>query len=516
MRQGVGGPVGWARGPPGARTPEPRLSAGRKFRDAAVVVLVRGHGRDLETFWVKRGDAVPVQPGFHAFIGGKVDAADAEVPLEGAADDLDRAARACAIRESLEEAGVLVGLEGAADPAVLAAARARLLAGGTTLAALAREHGWRFDASALAPAGRWQTPVFTPVRFDTLYYLVRVPAGQEPSVVPGELASGEWVRPADALARWRRGEVTFVAPILWVLRTLEQGEDGLAARMAAGPEATGRPARRIEMQYGTVLHPMRTKPLPPATHTNAYFVGERDVALVDPGSGEPAELEALFTLAGVLEAEGRRVRFVIVTHHHPDHTGGVEACRARFGARVAGHAALAPHLKLDLVLGDGDVLSLAPGDPAWDLHVLSTPGHTRDSISLWRPASRALFCGDLVPGGPGTVIVDPPDGDMGQYLASLERVAALGPETLFPAHGSPQGAAVPRIRQLVAHRRAREAKVFAALGAVPRALADLVPDAYADTPRELWGFAERSLLAHLLLLERDGRAVRSSAGWRRA
>ena len=218
----------------------------------------------------------------------------------------------------------------------------------------------------------------------------------------------------------------------------------------------------------------------------------------------------------MLQTQGRRVTMVIVTHHHPDHLGGVEACRERFGARVAGHMALSPHLKLDVALGDGDVLRLVPGDPAWDLHVLSTPGHTRDSISLWRPASRALFCGDLVPGGPGSVIIDPPDGDMGQYLSSLERLAALGPETLFPAHGSPQGAAVRRIRQLVKHRRGREAKVLAALGGEPRALAELLPAAYDDTPRELWPLAERSLLAHLLLLERQGRAAREGERWRAA
>lgn len=493
-------------------SPAPRA----KFRDAAVVVLVRGHGLDLETFWVRRSDAVPVQPGFHAFIGGKVDAADADLPLPGVTDDFDRAARACAIREALEEAGVLVALRGAADPAALAAARQRLLAGGASLAEIARANGWDFDPAALEYAGRWQTPVFAPVRFDTLYYLARVPEGQEPSVVPGELAHGEWVRPADALARWEKGEATFVAPILWALRALAQGEDRLAERLAEGPERTGRPARRIEMQHGVVLHPMQTKPLPPARHTNAYIVGTRDVAIVDPGSGEPGELEQLFALAGVLQAEGRRVTMVIVTHHHPDHTGGVEACRARFGARVAGHTALSPHVKLDVALGDGDVIRLVPGDPAWDLHVLSTPGHTRDSISLWRPASRALFCGDLVPGGPGSVIIDPPDGDMGQYLSSLERLAALGPETLFPAHGSPQGAAVRRIRQLVQHRREREAKVLAALDDEPRTPAELLPAAYDDTPRELWPLAERSLFAHLLLLERDGRAVRAGERWRTA
>jgi glyoxylase-like metal-dependent hydrolase (beta-lactamase superfamily II) len=113
------------------------------------------------------------------------------------------------------------------------------------------------------------------------------------------------------------------------------------------------------------------------------------------------------------------------------------------------------------------------------------------------------------------VIVDPPDGDMGAYVASLERLLREPVETLFPGHGSPQGGAMRRIRWLIAHRLEREAKVLAALtdDAVP--LGALVERAYADTPRELWRYAERSLLAHLLKLEAEGRATRDGERWRR-
>src|SRR6185503_9814619 len=108
------------------------------FRDAACVVLVRGHGRELETFWVRRGDAVPSQPGFMAFPGGKVDAADAEFPVPGVNDEFERAARVCATREALEETGVLVGVDGTVDPAALASAREALLGGRATLADVTR------------------------------------------------------------------------------------------------------------------------------------------------------------------------------------------------------------------------------------------------------------------------------------------------------------------------------------------------------------------------------------------
>ena len=486
----------------------------KTFRDAACVVLVRGHGQALEVFWVRRGDAVPYQPGFMAFPGGKVDAADAEFPVRGVADDFERAARVCAVREALEETGVLVGVEGAVDPASLASARDALLGGRATLADVARQHGWALRPDALTFAGRWQTPVFASTRFDTLFFLSRLPSGQAPSVIPGELAGGEWVKPLEALDRFRHGELTFAAPILWTLIALAEGEEGLAGRIAQGPERAATPVRRVELQWGVVLHAMPTNPLPPARYTNAYLVGETEMALVDPGSGEPEHLRDLFALTDHLASESRRVTMVVVTHHHADHTGGVAACRERYGARVVGHRLLSEHMKTDVVVKDGDVLPLAPGLNDWTLRVLETPGHTRDSISLWQPKRRLLFCGDLLPGGGGTVVIDPPDGDMRAYLASLERCAALEPVTLFPAHGSPTGAAVRRIRALIAHRLERGSLVLAALVVGPRSLEDLVPRVYDDTPRELWGWAERSLLAHLEKLEREGRAERAGQGWR--
>lgn len=486
------------------------------FRESAVIVLIRDHGANLEVFWAKRSDEVAVQPGFRAFLGGKVDAADAELPIAGAADLADRAARACAIREAFEEAGVLVGLEAPVAGAPLEPARARLLAGETSFAALALEHGWRFRADALVFAGRWQTPAFSHARFDTIYWLARVPEGQEPRVTKGELESGEWVKPLAALDRYRHGEVTFVAPILWTLIALAEGEDDLAARLASGPERAGQPVRRIEMKWGIVLHPMKTRPLPPATHTNAYLVGERELALIDPGSGEPEELQALFALTDQLATDGRRVTMILVTHHHPDHTGGVEAARQHYRVPVCGHAELARALKLDVTLRDGEWLPLLAGLGDWNLRVLHTPGHSRDHLCFLHPRTRSLFAGDLIPGGTGTVVIDPPDGDMTQYLASLERLLTLGIETIFPAHGAPQGAAERRIRGLIRHRLEREAKVHAALGDDPRDLATLVELAYTDTPRELYGWAERSLLAHLIKLESDGRAVRVGERWQRA
>ena len=162
-----------------------------------------------------------------------------------------------------------------------------------------------------------------------------------------------------------------------------------------------------------------------------------------------------------------------------------------------------------------EVVKLVGGDASWDLRALHTPGHARGHLCFLHERSRSLFTGDHIPGGRGTVIIDPPEGDMGDYVTSLERLLGLDVQTLFPGHGSPQGGARRRIEGLIEHRRAREAKVLEALtGAGPALPAALLERAYADTPRELWPYAERSLLAHLLDLERRGRAARDGERWR--
>ena len=485
------------------------------LRDSAAIVLVRGAGASLQVFWVKRGDAVGYMPGFQAFLGGKVAPEDRDVEMDGAGSEEDRVLRACAVREAFEEAGVLLALVG--DPGrAVGEARRRLLAGEATFTELAREHGWRFRADALVPAGRWTTPPFASARFDTSFFLARLPEGQEPEIVAGELASGEWVAAGDALERWRRGEATFAAPILHTLRALAAGEERLADRLAHAPRDFAQPVRRIELKWGIVLHPMKTRPLPPATHTNAYLVGEREMALIDPGSDEPAELETLFALIDALRADGRTLVMVLLTHNHADHVAGADAVHRRYQVPVAGHAETGRHVRLDRLLVDGERIALAADGPEWDLRALHTPGHTRGHMCFLHTRTRSLLTGDHIPGGAGTVIVDPPEGDMAAYIASLERLLAEPVETLFPGHGSPQGGAFRRIRFLIAHRLKREAKVLAALTGEPQSLAALVARAYDDTPRELWGYASRSLLGHLVKLEAEGRAAREGDRWRRA
>jgi endoribonuclease LACTB2 len=488
-----------------------------RFRGSAAVVLLRGAGPDLETWWVRRGEDASTMPGFEAFLGGTIEPDDAELPVAGAPDESSRVLRACAIREAFEEAGVLVGLAAPprCPPERLVELRERLLSGRATFAALAWECGWQFRADALEFAGRWQTPPFVHVRYDVSYFLARLDPGPQPSVNGPELTWGEWIKPLDALDRWHAGGATFAPPILHVLLALAGGEEDLPMRLVEAPELAAYPVRRIEFKWGIVLHPMKTRPLPPATHTNAYLVGDADMALVDPGSGDREDFESLETLVRMLELEGRRVRVILLTHHHPDHAGGIEAARRRWRVPVAAHPETARHVAVDRVLEDGDIVPLAGAGGDWDLRALHTPGHARGHLCFLHQRTRSLLSGDLVPGGRGTVILDPPDGDVAEYLASLERLLGEPVETLFPAHGSPQGAAHLRIHALKEHRHRRERQVLGALEAEPQELPALVERVYTDTPQDLWGYAERTLLAHLLKLEAEGRAARVGERWRR-
>ncbi|MEO8549457.1 MAG: MBL fold metallo-hydrolase, partial [Kofleriaceae bacterium] len=239
---------------------------------------------------------------------------------------------------------------------------------------------------------------------------------------------------------------------------------------------------------------LRTPTLPPAAHTNVYLVGpeEGPWAVVDPGSPYPDQQAVL---EQALAPVGLEV--VLLTHHHGDHVGGAAALAARFGAPIAAHAETAARvaMPIDRVLADGDVIA--------GLECVFTPGHAAGHLCFARDGH--TIAGDMV-AGLGTILIDPSEGDMALYLRSLERLLARPPSVLLPAHGPslPDGHA--KVREYIAHRLMREAKVAAALGATPADAGALVAIAYADTPRLLWPLAERSLVAHLHKLVSDGRA----------
>jgi glyoxylase-like metal-dependent hydrolase (beta-lactamase superfamily II)/8-oxo-dGTP pyrophosphatase MutT (NUDIX family) len=475
-------------------------------RPASAVILWRD-GRDgREVFWVRRGEGLRFAGGFHAFPGGRVDDDDARVPVPGLSGD-EAAHVAAACRELFEEAGVLLA-HGAEriPPAARDEARRALLDGRIAFADLLFQEALALDPGLLAPAGRWVTPAFFPVRFDAWFYLARLPHGQEASVWPGELSGGEFVPARGALDAWERGDALLHPPNWWGIDVLAREAPPAALELLRHPPGD----LLIEFQRGVVLSSLRTPTLPPATHTNCWVVGlgpGAGCAVVDPGSPHPEEQARLDRVLAVLAGEGRPAREVWLTHHHVDHVGGVAPLVAR-GLPVRAHPETARRVaggEAFLPVEDGELLH-----GRW--RALFTPGHAPGHLCFHDERTGALLAGDMV-STLSTVVIDPPEGDMGRYLASLERLRGLPARTLYPAHGAPAPSAAAKLDEYLEHRRMRAVKVEAAL--VPGGtLAEVTRRAYDDTPPPLLPVAERSCLATLLWLKETGQANLSGDIWR--
>jgi endoribonuclease LACTB2 len=483
-------------------------------RDAAVAVLVRPGPEGTEVFWLRRGTTLSFAAGFYAFPGGRVDDADAKVEVEGTSGE-EAWLRAAAARELFEETGVLIARGAPPSREALKAARAALLSGTRRFAEVLKEWGLKLHAADFLSAGRWVTPSWMPVRFDARFFLVRVPAGTAAEVWPGELADGAWVRPVDALLAWAEGRALLHPPNHFTLSALAESPTLEAARLAM-QQAPAEGTHPVEFQRGVQVLALRTPTLFPATHTNCWLLGTGEVLVVDPGAHEAAEVDRLVARLGELEAEGRPPRAIFLTHHHLDHIGGVKALVGRLGLEVWCHPLTANRLDLrpSRVLADGEVLTLE-GSPDMHLRVLHTPGHARGHLCLVDEASHAAVVGDMV-AGVGTILIDPPEGDMAEYLRQLQRLRDWPVRTLYPAHGPPLADGPGALEGYLAHRAAREARVLAALREKPRTLEEVALEAYGDTPTAWPPVAERSTLAILEKLQGEAQARAVGQGWARA
>jgi glyoxylase-like metal-dependent hydrolase (beta-lactamase superfamily II) len=234
--------------------------------------------------------------------------------------------------------------------------------------------------------------------------------------------------------------------------------------------------------------------------TNTWVIGRGPAIVVDPGPDEPSHLLEIERTAG---AVGR----IVLTHDHPDHAAGAIPLAERTGAPV--HAARPP--AGGERLHDGDRIRSG----GVELVAVATPGHAPDHVAFLLEPERALFTGDAVLGR-GTSVLDPPEGELNAYLRSLHRMREFRPRTIHPGHGPLVLDAVAKLDEYVAHRLERERQIIAALGSGSRPVEELVADIYADQPPELFELAARSVLAHLLKLEAEGRAAkRTTAGVQR-
>ena len=258
------------------------------------------------------------------------------------------------------------------------------------------------------------------------------------------------------------------------------------------------------------------------THSGTWthLVGERSLAVIDPGPDLPSHRDAL--LAAI---DGRPVAAIVVTHNHRDHSPLAPGLKAATGAPIIGAAPImmsddgpraddgfdfdyAP----DRVLTDGELLA----SEDWTLETIATPGHTSNHLSFALVGTGIVFPGDHVMGW-STTVVSPPDGDMTAYMASLEKLLAREDDRVyFPAHGDPVENPRRLVRGLLGHRKQREGQILRLLAAEVHLVPDMVAKMYVGIDPRLFPAAERSVLAHLIDLRGRGLVIGDGETWRAA
>ena len=537
-------------------------------RPAATVLLLRDtpDNGGLEVLMTRRSGTASFAPGAYVFPGGGIDALDASPETHAAADrrpaqgDLHLTQAIAAIRESFEELGVLLARHTGGP-------RKGLMADAHDIAAINRHQpfaaqctarGLRLAADSVYLLAHWTGDRDLPRRFEVPFLVARMPEGQEPVADETEQFEPVWVRPADALARHEAGLFFMIYPTIRTLQRLAKFDATQAVLDAVAHEQPlwvscpragllgGTEARYMEDEMpfgelalvcpdGQIVHPLDwqteravpllrnvqrlTAPNPgvmTGPGTNSYLVGDPATGFIaiDPGPADAEHLDKLW------RAAGGDIRMIVCTHSHPDHSPGaaplqalcVQSGKAKppiLGLPSAPTARAASAFTPDRSLQNNELVVLESQGPAGNithtLQVIHTPGHAANHLCLLLVEDALLFSGDHILNG-STTVVDPPDGNMADYLDSLDRLdavcAAQGVEFILPAHGyvlgGPVNGARGAIAKLKAHRLAREAKVLAAMQALPQgSMDDWVQHAYDDVPPRMWPVAQRSLLAHV-------------------
>ena len=522
-------------------------------RPAATVLLLRDGAQGMQVLMTRRSATASFAPGAYVFPGGTIDQSDAlahaHATRRPTQSDAQLTQAIAAIRESFEELGVLLARHADGRPAT--AADIAALDRAAPLAAQCAARGLTLAAADVFTLAHWITDRDLPRRFDVPFLVARMPEGQTPVADEAEQFEPVWVRPADALARHAAGQFFMIFPTLRTLERLQAYPDVASVLAACAGEQplwtscpragwlAGEDARYMEHEApfgelalvtpdGQQLHHLdwqSVRPVPLLKNvqrltagnagfmtgpgTNSYLVGDPRTGyiVIDPGPADAAHIERLW------RAAGDQIKYIVCTHSHADHSPGAKPLQALcsdpkppiLGLASRPTARAASQFTPDRELQNNERLALtvtAPeGEITHTLRTVFTPGHAANHVCFVLEEDGLLFSGDHILNG-STTVVDPPDGHMGDYLDSLDRLADAcqsdGVQFILPAHGYVLGNAAQVIAQLKQHRLAREAKVLAAMLAAPGgSMDDWVAAAYDDVHPRVWPIAKRSMLAHV-------------------
>lgn len=510
-------------------------------KDAAAIILIKND----KVLLAQRNPALSFLGGWHAFSGGKLDQTDCDIKVKNCEDaELERFI-VCAAREVFEEIGILLVRGGEKlTKGQRASLHDDLISGRSTFGEILDDWGLWIDAEDFQYTGFWTTPKFSPVRFKTRFFMAKCPPKQMPYAAISELQNIEFITPNDALKLWEKGDILISPPVLISLQELAKSEPQRRRDAEKNSDSETNPQSVIhnpqlensaslrlcveklleksekfdgiidylKLNSRHIVFPLKTPTLPPATHTNCFIVGRKEFIVIDAASAEVEEQEKLHKLVDELIERGGICQEIIVSHLHNDHHGGEIALQNHlkskgFEVPIATHKLTAeslPQLKVDKFIEDGDVYNLQDETgETFQLQTLHTPGHARGLLNFYDEEYGLLLSTDNVVGA-GTVVIALPEGDMSDYLNTLERLKNLpNLKHLCGSHGSAIFDAKTKIDEYISHRLEREKQIIELLEQGFTTPEQLVEKIYVNLKPELIRLAIASVSAHLTKIEKE-------------
>lgn len=472
----------------------------REAASAAALILRRDDGALLCGIRTK---AARSYPGYFAFPGGGVDEGDQDLALMSGAKDAERAG---ALRELGEETGhwALCDADGKGPSEQARHKFCETIEQGCQAALDAS--ALYLDDRALIELASWNTPGFFSRRFCVKQFLLdESRCTFVMTTAWDELNEVGYRQAQEVLDEWNKGDALLLEPIRFILETLAANRKNDASLV----ERLKRPAnhasfkREVSLRQnarGVFVQPLQTPTLLPATHTNTVFLGDDKFYIIDPATPYDDERKRFDGLMNERFERGDRPRCILLTHHHPDHVGDVQRVAQKYELEVWAHAECASRVDFEVqrTLNDGEILE-------GGVQVVLTPGHAYGHLCFLDEARNTLIAGDMI-ASVGSIVIDPDEGHMQTYLASLERLLTLNFERAVPSHGPMLYFGKERIREQIAHREKRLEQTREALESLGRATPlELVKGIYADViPESMYALAARSVESSLVALQERG------------